>query len=57
MGDPAPGPLEQEMLSGHVEGRFLAFLVRMLGARRVLEVGAGTGAFTRALIERLDRDR
>src|SRR5689334_9401388 len=30
------GALEQEMLSGHVEGQLLNFLVRMVGARRVL---------------------
>ena len=29
--------LEREMISGHVEGRFLAMLVRLLGARQVLE--------------------
>ena len=36
-------PLEQEMLSGHVEGRFLEFLVHMTGARRILELGMFTG--------------
>jgi caffeoyl-CoA O-methyltransferase len=31
------------MMVGPLEGRFLAFLVRALGARRVLEVGTFTG--------------
>ncbi len=47
------GPLEQEMLSGHVEGRFLAFLVRMLKARRVLEIGMFTGYSALAMAEAL----
>jgi len=49
------GPLEQEMLSGHVEGRFLAFLVRMLRARRVLEIGMFTGYSALAMAEALPR--
>jgi predicted O-methyltransferase YrrM len=32
-----------EMLSGRTEGQFLALLVRLLGAKRVLEVGMFTG--------------
>lgn len=48
------GPaLEQEMLSGHVEGAFLAFLVRATGARRVLEVGMFTGYAALAMAEAL----
>jgi predicted O-methyltransferase YrrM len=47
------GPLEQEMLSGHVEGRFLAFLVHMLRARRVLEIGMFTGYSALAIAEAL----
>lgn len=50
------GSLEQEMLSGHVEGRFLAFLVRMTGARRVLEVGMFTGYSALAMAEALPDD-
>ena len=50
------GPLEQEMLSGHVEGRFLAFLVRMLGAGRVLEIGMFTGYSALAIAEALPSD-
>lgn len=47
------GPLEQEMLSGQVEGRFLAFLVRMTRARRVLEIGMFTGYSALAMAEAL----
>lgn len=47
------GPLEQEMLSGHVEGRFLSFLVRMLRAERVLEIGMFTGYSALAIAEAL----
>lgn len=47
------GSLEQEMLSGHVEGRVLNFLVRMSGARRVLEVGMFTGYSALAMAEAL----
>lgn len=50
------GTLEQEMLSGHVEGRFLAFLVGMTGARRVLEVGMFTGYSALAMAEALPDD-
>jgi caffeoyl-CoA O-methyltransferase len=32
-----------EMMVGDVEGRFLEFLVRLVGARRVLELGTFTG--------------
>lgn len=45
------GKLEQEMLSGHVEGRLLNFLVRMTGARRVLEIGMFTGYSALAMAE------
>ncbi|TCK25603.1 O-methyltransferase [Pseudonocardia endophytica] len=47
------GPLEQEMLSGHVEGRLLAFLVHATGARRVLEIGMFTGYSALAMAEAL----
>ena len=51
------GPvLEQEMLSGHVEGAFLAFLVRATGARRVLEIGMFTGYAALAMAEALPGD-
>src|SRR5712691_9015406 len=32
-----------EMMVGRIEGRFLEFLVRLTGARRVLELGTFTG--------------
>ncbi|MEQ3554414.1 class I SAM-dependent methyltransferase [Pseudonocardia nematodicida] len=50
------GALEQEMLSGHVEGRFLRFLVAMTGARRVLEIGMFTGYSALAMAEALPVD-
>lgn len=50
------GPLEQEMLSGHVEGKFLQFLVRMTGAHRVLEIGMFTGYSALAMAEALPAD-
>jgi caffeoyl-CoA O-methyltransferase len=45
--------LEQEMLSGHVEGQFLKMLVRAMGARRVLEIGLFTGYSALAMAEAL----
>ena len=50
------GALEQEMLSGHVEGQLLNFLVRMAGARRVLEIGMFTGYSALAMAEALPDD-
>jgi caffeoyl-CoA O-methyltransferase len=54
--DIAPAALEAEMLSGHVEGRLLQFLVAMSGARRVLEIGMFTGYAALAIAEALDDD-
>jgi len=48
--------LEQEMLSGHVEGQLLKVLVRATGARRVLEVGMFTGYSALAMAEALPAD-
>jgi caffeoyl-CoA O-methyltransferase len=48
--------LEREMISGHVEGRFLAMLVRLLGARQVLEIGMFTGYSALAMAEALPAD-
>lgn len=48
--------LEAEMLSGHLEGQFLDFLVRMSGAKRVLEVGMFTGYSALAMAEALPDD-
>jgi predicted O-methyltransferase YrrM len=53
---PWSGTLEAEMLSGHVEGRFLAFLVGMTRARRVLEIGMFTGYGALAMAEALPAD-
>jgi caffeoyl-CoA O-methyltransferase len=50
------GCLEQEMLSGHVEGEFLKFLVHLAGARRVLEIGMFTGYSALAMAEALPDD-
>lgn len=50
------GSLEQEMLSGHVEGRLLGFLVRATRARRVLEIGMFTGYSALAMAEALPVD-
>ncbi len=51
-----PGFLEQEMLSGHVEGQLLKFLVHLSGARRVLEIGMFTGYSALAMAEALPND-
>ena len=53
--DPSLG-LEQEMLSGHVEGRLLAMLVAATRARRVLEIGMFTGYSALAMAEALPPD-
>ncbi len=50
------GTLEAEMLSGHVEGRFLSFLLGMTRARRVLEIGMFTGYSALAMAEALPAD-
>jgi caffeoyl-CoA O-methyltransferase len=48
--------LEQEMLSGHVEGQLLKFLVSLTRARRVLEIGMFTGYSALAMAEALPVD-
>ncbi|MDO9377538.1 MAG: class I SAM-dependent methyltransferase [Nocardioidaceae bacterium] len=50
------GGLEQEMLSGHVEGQTLKMLVHATGATRVLEVGMFTGYSALAMAEALPPD-
>jgi caffeoyl-CoA O-methyltransferase len=45
--------LEQEMLSGHVEGQALKFLVHLTKARRILEIGMFTGYSALAMAEAL----
>ena len=52
----APGALEQEMLSGHVEGQMLKLLVRLTGARRALDIGMFTGYSALAMAEALPAD-
>ena len=48
--------LEQEMLSGHIEGQTLKLLVHMTGAKRILEVGMFTGYSALAMAEALPED-
>jgi caffeoyl-CoA O-methyltransferase len=48
--------LEQEMLSGHVEGQALKFLVGMTRTRRALELGMFTGYSALAIAEALPDD-
>ena len=50
------GRLEQEMLSGHVEGQTLKFLIHLADARRVLEIGMFTGYSALAMAEALPED-
>ena len=53
---PDAGGLEQEMLSGHVEGQALKLLVHVTRARRVLEIGMFTGYSALAMSEALPDD-
>ncbi len=48
--------LEQEMLSGHIEGQTLKLFVQMTGASRILEVGMFTGYSALAMAEALPDD-
>jgi len=48
--------LEQEMLSGHIEGQTLKMFVGMTGAKRILEVGMFTGYSALAMAEALPED-
>lgn len=52
--DEVVGRLEQEMLSGHVEGQFLKMLVHTTRAKRVLEIGMFTGYSALAMAEALE---
>jgi caffeoyl-CoA O-methyltransferase len=52
-GDRTAGHLEQEMLSGHVEGQLLKMLVYATNAERVLEIGMFTGYSALAMAEAL----
>ena len=55
-GDTFGGRVEQEMLSGQVEGQLLKFLVHLADARRVLEIGMFTGYSALAMAEALPED-
>jgi caffeoyl-CoA O-methyltransferase len=48
--------LEQEMLSGHIEGQTLKMFVSMSGAKRILEIGMFTGYSALAMAEALPED-
>jgi caffeoyl-CoA O-methyltransferase len=48
--------LEQEMLSGHVEGQLLKMLIHATRAQRVLEIGMFTGYSALAMAEALPAD-
>lgn len=48
--------LEQEMLSGHVEGQMLKMLVHVSRAKRVLDIGMFTGYSALAMAEALPDD-
>ncbi len=48
--------LEQEMLSGHIEGQTLKLLVYMSRAKRILEIGMFTGYSALAMAEALPED-
>ena len=47
---------QPQMMVGHTEGLLLKFLVRMTGAKRVLEIGTFTGYSTLAMAEGLPDD-
>jgi caffeoyl-CoA O-methyltransferase len=48
--------LEQEMLSGHLEGQALKMWVQMMQARRILEIGMFTGYSALAMAEGIPED-
>ncbi|WP_199139892.1 O-methyltransferase [Pedobacter sp. ASV12] len=48
--------LMPRMLSGHYQGRVLSMLSKMIGARRILEIGTFTGYATLCLAEGLTDD-
>jgi caffeoyl-CoA O-methyltransferase len=54
--DAGAGRLEQEMLSGHVEGQTLKFLLHLAAPSRVLEIGMFTGYSALAMAEELPED-
>ncbi len=48
--------LEQEMLSGHIEGQTLKMFIHMIQAKQVLEIGMFTGYSALAMAEALPAD-
>lgn len=48
--------LAPQMASGHVQGRFLKFLVKMIRPKRILEIGTFTGYSAICMSEGLDAD-
>lgn len=48
--------IHPQMLSGHVQGKFLEMIVRMLRPKRVLEIGTFTGYSTLSMAAGLDED-
>ena len=56
LGADGSAPVEQEMLSGHVEGQLLEMLVHATKARRVLDVGMFSGYSALAMAEALPDD-
>ncbi|GAA4103243.1 O-methyltransferase [Mucilaginibacter panaciglaebae] len=48
--------LKPNMLSGHYQGRLLSMLSKMIGPRRILEIGTFTGYATICLAEGLTED-
>ena len=48
--------LAPQMASGHVQGRFLKFLVKMIKPKRILEIGTFTGYSALCMSEGLDAD-
>lgn len=55
-GNDTVAQLEQEMLSGHVEGQMLKMLVHATRAKRVLDIGMFTGYSALAMAEALPED-
>ncbi|MDR1645451.1 MAG: O-methyltransferase [Tannerellaceae bacterium] len=48
--------LRPRMMAGHLQGRILKMLCRLLRPRRILEIGAYTGYATLCMAEGIDRD-
>jgi len=47
--------MNPRMISGHIQGRFLSFMSRMISPKRILEIGTFTGYGTICLAEGLSR--